>query len=173
MNVNYRIPDLEGFHSTNAFIGEGTVEITCADPSADIDYTTDGSVSTLESSQYTVSLKITETTDFTFRTFRPNGKKGDIVKTRYIKSDYASVTDVTTSHNSLQTVWYEFKRNGTYNIEDIVILASMKGNIELIINGYFNVSTDGIYTFALLSDDGSTLKVDDDGTTTDRIPRVR
>ena len=63
--------------------------------------------------------------------------------------------------------------NGTYNIEDIVILASMKGNIELIINGYFNVSTDGIYTFALLSDDGSTLKVDDDGTTTDRSPRVR
>jgi hexosaminidase len=63
--------------------------------------------------------------------------------------------------------------NGTYNIEDIVILASVKGNIELIINGYFNVSTDGIYTFALLSDDGSTLKVDDDGTTTDRIPRVR
>ena len=63
--------------------------------------------------------------------------------------------------------------NGTYNIEDIVILASMKGNIELIINGYFNVSTDGIYTFALLSDDGSTLKVDDDGTTTDHIPRVR
>lgn len=63
--------------------------------------------------------------------------------------------------------------NGTYNIEDIVILASMKGNNELIINGYFNVSTDGIYTFALLSDDGCTLKVDDDGTTTDRIPRVR
>ena len=63
--------------------------------------------------------------------------------------------------------------NGTYNIEDIVILASMKGNIELIINGYFNVSTDGIYTFALLSDDGSTLKVDDDGKTKDRIPRVR
>ena len=63
--------------------------------------------------------------------------------------------------------------NGTYNIEDIVILASMKGNIELIINGYFNVSTDGIYTFALLSDEGSTLKDDDDGTTTDRIPRVR
>ena len=63
--------------------------------------------------------------------------------------------------------------NGTYNIEDIVILASVKGNIELIINGYFNVSTDGIYTFALLSDDGSTLKVDDDGTTTDSIPRVR
>ena len=117
MNVNYRIPDLEGFHSTNAFIGEGTVEITCADPSADIDYTTDGSVSTLESSQYTVSLKITETTDFTFRTFRPNGTKGDIVKTRYIKSDYASVTDVTTSHNSLQTVWYEFKRNTCADIK--------------------------------------------------------
>lgn len=46
MNINYRIPDLEGFNKTNAFIGEGIVNITCLDPSAEIHYTTDGSVPT-------------------------------------------------------------------------------------------------------------------------------
>src|SRR3712207_9273300 len=37
---------------------------------------------------------------------------------------------------------------------------SVKGNIGLIITGYIEVPADGIYTFALLSDDGSTLSVD-------------
>lgn len=89
MDVNYRIPDLEGFNNTNAFVGEGTLTVTCLDPSAEIHYTTDGSTPTLESPQYKEPVKVTETTDFTFRTFRPNGKKGDIVKTRFIKSEYA------------------------------------------------------------------------------------
>ena len=33
-------------------------------------------------------------------------------------------------------------------------------NIGLVLTGYLEVPTDGIYTFALLSDDGSTLKLD-------------
>ena len=36
----------------------------------------------------------------------------------------------------------------------------VKGNIGLIIKGYFNAPQDDIYTFALLSDDGSTLTID-------------
>ena len=40
------------------------------------------------------------------------------------------------------------------------IPAGVKGNIGLIINGYIKIPTDGIYTFSLLSDDGSWLKVD-------------
>ena len=36
----------------------------------------------------------------------------------------------------------------------------IKGNIGLIITGYIKVPTDDIYTFALLSDDGSWLKID-------------
>ena len=37
---------------------------------------------------------------------------------------------------------------------------SVSGNIGLIITGYIEVPADGIYTFALLSDDGSYLKLD-------------
>ena len=36
----------------------------------------------------------------------------------------------------------------------------MKGNIGLVLTGYLEVPADGIYTFALLSDDGSTLMLD-------------
>lgn len=171
MGVNYRMPDLEGFNNTNAFIGEGNVTITCLDPSVEIHYTTDGSIPTLESPRYTEPIKVTETTDFTFRTFRPNGKKGDIVKTRYIKSEYAPAAEATPLKKGLQAVWHEFKGNkcadiekapvnGTYEISEVTIPAEAKGNIGLVISGYFNAPEDAIYTFNLISDDGSTLTID-------------
>lgn len=171
MGVNYRMPDLEGFNNTNAFIGQGNVTITCLDPSVEIHYTTDGSIPTLESPRYTEPIKVTETTDFTFRTFRPNGKKGDIVKTRYIKSEYAPAAEATPSKKGLQAVWHEFKGNkcadiekapvnGTYEISEVTIPAEAKGNIGLVISGYFNAPEDAIYTFNLISDDGSTLTID-------------
>lgn len=171
MGVNYRMPDLEGFNNTNAFIGEGNVTITCLDPSVEIHYTTDGSIPTLESPRYTEPIKVTETTDFTFRTFRPNGKKGDIVKTRYIKSEYTPAAEATPSKKGLQAVWHEFKGNkcadiekapvnGTYEISEVTIPAEAKGNIGLVISGYFNAPEDAIYTFNLISDDGSTLTID-------------
>ena len=49
---------------------------------------------------------------------------------------------------------------GKYEIPDVGIPAEVKGDIGLIISGYFNVPADGVYTFSLLSDDGSWLKVD-------------
>lgn len=171
MNVNYRIPDLKGFYETNAFIGEGAVEVSCLAPDVEIRYTTDGSVPTLESAVYTEPIRITETTDFTFRTFRPNGRKGDIIKTKYVKSDYTPAIEASPTHTGLQAVWHEFVGNacadiqqapvnGTYEITDVVIPGEVKGNIGLIITGYLNVPRDGIYTFSLLSDDGSTLSID-------------
>lgn len=171
MDVNYRIPDLEGFHNTNAFVGEGTLSITCLDPSVEIHYTTDGSIPTLESPRYTGPVKVTETTDFTLRSFRQNGKKGDIVKTRFIKSEYAAATDATPAKKGLKAVWHEFRGdkcddiekapvNGTYEVTEVAIPKEVKGNIGLIVTGYFNAPEDGIYTFDLLSDDGSTLKID-------------
>ena len=171
MGVNYRMPDLEGFNNTNAFIGEGNVTITCLDPSVEIHYTTDGSIPTLESPRYAEPIKVTETTDFTFRTFRPFGKKGAIVKTRYIKSEYAPAAEATPSKKGLQAVWHEFKGNkcadiekapvnGTYEISEVTIPAEAKGNIGLVISGYFNAPEDAIYTFNLISDDGSTLTID-------------
>ena len=171
MDVNYRIPDLEGFKNDNVFIGEGVVAVSCLDPSAVIRYTTDGSTPTAESPQYTDTIRVKETTEFTFRTFRSNGKKGDIVKTRFIKGEYAPAVKVAPSTPGLKAVWHEYrgnnckdiisgKVNGTYSIEDVKIPAKVKGNIGLVITGFINVPKDDVYTFALLSDDGSVLTID-------------
>ena len=87
MDVQYRIPDLEGFMKSNVFIGEKKVEITCLDPSATIHYTTDGSIPTLESPKYDGNLVLTETTDLTLRVFRPTGyRKGSLRKDRVYSS---------------------------------------------------------------------------------------
>ena len=69
------------------------------------------STPTLQSPKYEGPIQVKETTDFTFRTFRPNGKAGDISRTRFIKSEYAPATTVTPSAKGLQAEWYEFKGN--------------------------------------------------------------
>lgn len=173
MNVNYRIPDLEGFYDSNVFVGEANVDVTCIDPNAQIHYTTDGSIPTLESPKYDGNLKITGNTDLVFRTFRPDGKPCDVFKTRFIKGEFSPASSITPSNKGLKAVWYNFagdkctdidkaERNGEYFIADVSIPEGVNGRIGLVINGFIKIPADGIYTFALTSDDGSTLVIDGD-----------
>lgn len=171
LSVNYRMPDLEGFFNTNVFTDEGTVTVTCIDPSLAIHYTTDGSTPTTASPKYEKPFVVSRTTDFTFRTFGKNGRKGDIVKTRFVKEAYSPTADVTGLEKGLNAAWHDYAGEKCMEIESapfkqnfvtdgVVIPAEAKGNIGLIFNGYIQVPEDGIYTFALLSDDGSLLSID-------------
>lgn len=180
LNINYRIPDLEGFYDSNVFIGRGEVNVTCADPSAVIRYTTDGSIPTSESARYDAPITVTETTDFIFRTFRPNGKGEEFVKARFIKDEYAPAMTEEASESGasakagfkpgLTAVWHEYRGescagiesapvNGTYEVPEVSIPQGVKGNIGLVITGFIRVPEDDIYTFRLMSDDGSTLVI--------------
>ena len=172
MDVQYRIPDLEGFMKNNVFIGEKKVEITCLDPSASIHYTTDGSIPTLESPKYDGNLVLTETTDLTLRVFRPTGKRSDIVKTHFEKTEYSPATTAAPSNPGLKATWYDFKGKTcaeiaaapvkkTYRVEDVTIPRGVKSFIiGLTYKGYINIPEDGIYSFYLSSDDGSMLYID-------------
>ena len=66
----------------NAFLDETSVDLTCPLPGIEVRYTTDGSMPTKQSTLYEGNLKVTETTDFTFRTFRPDGSPSDVARTR-------------------------------------------------------------------------------------------
>ena len=172
MRVNYRVPDLQGFYKVNAFIDETTVELTCPLPGTEIRYTTDGSMPTKESALYNGALEVGKTTDFAFRTFRPDGSPSDVVRTKYVKAPYAeAVTAPAALQPGLKAVWHDFRGNlcadidaapvkGEYVVESASIPEEVKGNIGLVLTGYLEVPADGIYTFALLSDDGSTLMLD-------------
>ena len=172
MDIQYRIPDLEGFMKKNVFIGEKKVEITCLDPSASIHYTTDGSTPTLESPKYDGNLVLTETTDLTLRVFRPTGKRSDIVKAYFEKTEYTPATTAAPSNPGLKATWYDFKGKAcadiasapikkTYRVEDVTIPRGVKSYIiGLTYKGYINIPEDGIYSFYLSSDDGSMLYID-------------
>ena len=174
LDVNYRTPDLEGFHAVNAFVGETNVCVTCADPSVEIHYTTNGTIPTLESPAYTGPMKINESTDYIFRTFKANGKAGDIFRTRYIKQEYAPAdANAQPQKTGLQATWHEGRFDScaaiqkipakeTFEITDVTIPSEVKGDIGLVIKGYINIPAEGVYTFSLLSDDGSILKIDDE-----------
>ena len=172
MDIQYRIPDLEGFMKKNVFIGEKKVEITCLDPSASIHYTTDGSIPTLESPKYNGNLVLTETTDLTLRVFRPTGKRSDIVKAYFEKTEYSPATTAAPSNPGLKATWYDFKGKTcaeiasapvkkTYRMEDVTIPRDVRSYIiGLTYKGYINIPEDGIYSFYLSSDDGSMLYID-------------
>lgn len=172
MGVNYRIPDLQGFYHVNAFIDETSVDVTCPLPATEIRYTTDGTMPTKTSTLYTGTLKAMQTTDFTFRTFRHDGSPSGVVRTRYVKAPYAEAVAAPASLQSgLKAVWHDFRGDrcadidaapvkGEYVVESVSIPEGVKGDIGLVLTGYLEVPADGIYTFALLSDDGSTLALD-------------
>lgn len=171
MQVGYRIPDLTGFYHTNVFTDKGFVNLKCADPSAVIRYTTDGAIPQISSPEYTGPFTIDKTTNFIFRTFSKTGRKEDFVKASWIKESYEPAVQLQNPQQGLKAEWYDYKGvncagiekaklNGTYDVPEIAIPVEVKGNIGLIFTGFIEVPADDIYTFALLSDDGSYLKID-------------
>ncbi len=173
MGMKYYIPPMGGMCKTNMFIGETNVDLESGYNQATIRYTTDGSFPTKESKLYTDPIKIDETTNFSFRYFYPDGSKGDIFETTFIKGEYTPGKDTTLTNSGLKALWYEYRGNsckeieqapfnGEYTAPGVAIPEEVKGNIGLVLTGYINVPEQDIYTFKLLSDDGSILYIDNE-----------
>ncbi|MGL5912714.1 MAG: family 20 glycosylhydrolase, partial [Bacteroidales bacterium] len=188
--INYRLPNLKGFFDINAFTDSTKITVSCSLPNIAIHYTTDGSNPNLSSPLYTSALTITESTNFTFRGFRPDGTVGEMYKASYLKEDYASALDIKPAKKGLQVKQYDYK--GVYHkkqcelidkdtklvkqyiLDSLNLTAEIKGFMGLIAVGYIHIEKDGIYTFALKANDGSTLSInntiliDNDGTHGDK-----
>ena len=173
LNVPFRTPSLDGVYHVNAFTTEGTMAVSCADPLATVRYTTDGSFPNKNSQLYNGPVKVDETTHFILRTFAPNGQAGEMLKADFLKQGLLEPVKVDACKltQGLNAAWYNYRGekcreihkapfNGNYAANDVVIPDGIKGNIGLIITGYLRVPEDGVYTFSLMSDDGSWLKID-------------
>ncbi len=172
LNVPYHTPSLEGFYGVNAFTGQGKLTATCKDPSAIIRYTTDGSMPTASSRLYSGPITVDQTTTFNLRLFQPNGKGGENVQAQFVKQGLLeALPEEGTLKPGLTATWYDFHEfkctnmhlspvKATYDVSDVCIPEGVNGHIGLIISGYIRIPADGIYTFALKSDDGSLLTID-------------
>lgn len=171
--INYRIPDLTGFNNLNVFVDTTTVEVNCILPNITVRYTTDGSFPNAESTLYTGPITVTESTEFIFRPFRPDGTAGAMQKAEYRKEAYSPAQSFPDKklEDGVRMVYHEFKgrkcaeiqeakvvRN--YTLDSVAVPAKLEGWLGLVYEGYIEVPTDGIYTFALTSNDGSMLYVD-------------
>lgn len=171
LHVPYRTPGLKGFYDKNVFIDKQEVNLTCSDPSATIRYTTDGTIPNHQSCIYQKGMTVDENTDFMFRIFDYAGNKGETYKAQYVKGTLMPAVQVDAIKPGLSVAWYDYageacrdietaKHLGTFQVSDIVIPKEAKNNIGLIFDGFIRIPADGIYTFFLLSDDGSILEID-------------
>lgn len=171
--INYRIPDLTGFSTTNVFVEKATVTVESILPNIQVRYTTDGSFPSSHSTLYTGPFDITETTDFIFRGFRPDGSMGLMYSARYEQQDYAPAFEVNPEREGIAVTQYEFrgrrcerikdsKELDRYTMNEVVIPDHAKGWLGLLFEGFVEIPADGIYTFSLLSDDGSMLYIDEE-----------
>lgn len=172
MEVNYRPLDLVNFKSAYAFTEPSELTLETLQPNIQMHYTTDGSTPTLSSPKLGGAVKFDQTTDIKVRMFRPNNTAADIIETKVVIEPYAKAAqDVKVKGEGLTCKWYDYagescakittaKFNKEYITQDVVIPEGVKGNIGLIFEGYIDVAKDGIYTFLLLSDDGSKMFID-------------
>ena len=172
IGVNYRIPDLTGFNDINVFVDTARVEVNCVLPNIQIRYTTDGTMPNAESTLYTGPITVTESTKFTFRPFRPDGTAGAIQTAEYRKESYSPAQELPEAAKpGIGMVQHEFKGNkcaeieaaktvARHTLDSVAIPTKMAGWLGLVYEGYFEVPADGIYTFALTSNDGSMLYID-------------
>lgn len=172
MQVNYRIPDLTGFYDRNVFIDKGTFKIDCIWPQVEIRYTADGSLPSRQSALYTKPVTVSEDTEFKFRAFRPDGTCDQLYTARFVKESLRpSIKDGMAEKAGLNVALYDFSGNKCADIdsskwvrdyvsEHIAYPEGRTGNLALVYKGYLKIPADAVYTFSLLSDDGSILKID-------------
>ena len=173
MGINYRLPELTGLVDRGVFVDQGRLEVECALEDVEIRYTTDGTVPTADSPLYTGPIDIYEPADFALRAFRPDGSGDQVFRTSFSKEDYLPSTDLSglALQDGLKADWYDFRGescaeitqapfNKSLIVSKVGIPEGVKGNIGLILKGFIDIPEEAIYTFSLLSDDGSMLWID-------------
>jgi hexosaminidase len=173
MNVNYRLPDLDGFITQSVFVDKGVLHINKPLSELTIRYTTDGSLPTLQSKVFEKDVIVTKPVQFKVAAFRPNGNRGDVYTIHYEQQNYLKPVQLSGAEKGLKFSYYpKFYKTVNAIQEKDLANESISKAIEIPVvktadsfatrhKGYFYASETGIYAFALRSDDGSVLKLGD------------
>lgn len=167
-NINFHIPlpeQIEGSNNNVAFSNSYKLELTATRP-LDIVYTTDGTLPTKKSKQYTIPLNISQTTIVKTRTILPCGILGSVRTINITKMPYWPAQKGNDNKEFTLSLY-----NGRYDtpyilpaladttliVDDISAIRNQKEvntkvgtseNYAAIIEGQIKINEDGIYEFS-------------------------
>jgi hexosaminidase len=173
--INYRWPSIEGFFAKNIFIDEMDIRINKKRQDSEIRYTLDGKEPSIESSLYSTPIHLTETTVLKVREFLTNGRFGKVYQGHFVKQKPNDAIFIEKPTSGLSYDYYETEEpiDSTVNLDDLepktngwiksitFPFEELPEAFGLIFRGFIKVSKTGVYTFTLLSNDGSCLFINE------------
>ena len=177
--VHYRVPHVMGLEEDRLSLADhATVALQALTADTEIRYTLDGSDPTAAAARYTIPFTVpvsSEGTVVTARAFLPGGRASAPRAATFRRATLREPAPVRTDSLApgLRYAYYETEvlradalvgrtpvAEGVAH--DIAILPPARGEwIGFVFTGYVHIDRDGIYTFSLTSDDGSTLRIGD------------
>lgn len=173
LNIHYRLPDITDIREQRVFIDTAKIALTVPAGVTAVHYTTDGTQPTEKSSRYTEPFGIDSSMTLKLLTVGFGGRRGNAYTVRYEKQAYLDAVAASGTKAGLHCRYYEGEYNSVSKISDkdlkkeslihkIVFPSFVRSNVfALEYTGLIEVPSDGIYTFYLSSDDGSTLQIGD------------
>ncbi|MEN8194605.1 MAG: PA14 domain-containing protein, partial [Bacteroidota bacterium] len=177
LKINYFWPKVKGLTNNKVFIENIIVELVPGKFGSELYYTIDGNDPTKNSPLYKTPISLTETTLLKVREYSYDGNYSKVYKANYIKESLRKPISIKAQKKGLKYLYFEPTQQIKSTIELENLKPTKKGEIEnivfplkddllpeqfgMIYKGYIEIPSDGVYTFSLLSNDGSHLYVGD------------
>ena len=171
-DVNYHVAPPSGLKQGLTLSDEMQLELSTPYEGAKIFYTIDGSDPNESSTEYTVPFSIgiaAGEVQVKAVTITSSGKSSPIVSGTYQKTELIPSVQPLKIDAGLQVLMYrnaystvtkiEGEPDLTYTTSKIELPENQPDQFGLIMQGFINVPTDGIYTFYTTSDDGSSIAI--------------
>ena len=177
LGVNYRVPHVDGLEGDRLTLASSvTVTLRTMAPGAGIRYTIDGSDPTASSTKYVRPFRVRvspQGTRVTARAFMPNGRSSPAHAATFTQTTHRPADRLVVVQPGLRYLYYESSVRSVLAIDTLSMTReAMVPNVRRMgdeaaeryairLQGYIRVPNDGMYEFALSSDDGSNLEIGD------------
>jgi hexosaminidase len=179
LRVNYRLPDVEGLDGDRLTLGSSvTVTLGTPIPGGVVRYTIDGSEPDSTSAVYAkpLTLRVDDKgTRLAARAFAADGRRTAVRSATFRRTSLTAAAGPLNAAppNGLRYEYYEASLRSTRPLDTlratrtaVVTKLERRGDERaerygLRFTGFLRVPDDGVYEFALTSDDGSTLQIGD------------
>jgi len=165
-----------GFDTKKVFINEAMVNIIPQQKDNEIRYTNDGTEPTKKSFLYTKPFTVSETTKLKIKEYPQDGSERPIFEANYIKQKPLQALNIDTDKRGLKFEYFELPK-AINSVADLQAYKfTKKGTIEKFVfpykeeelpnlfglnySGSINIPKEDVYTFSVLSNDGSRLYID-------------